>query len=46
MKDIEPQTPEEKAIRLILDAKIESDDDYVALAKLIDDEVSKDEDRA
>ena len=36
-------TPEqEKAIRLILDAKLETDEDYINLAKLIDDEISAD----
>jgi hypothetical protein len=47
--NLEPNTPEEVAIRVILDAKIETDEDYVALARLIDDEVSdyvKDEDHA
>jgi hypothetical protein len=48
MKDLEPNTPEEIAIRIILNAKIETDEDYVALARLIDDQVSdyvEDEDR-
>lgn len=36
----EPQTPEEVAIKLILDAKIETDEDYRKLALLIDNEVA------
>jgi hypothetical protein len=40
LKQLVPYTPEEKAIRVIMDAKLETDEDYVALACLIDDEVS------
>jgi hypothetical protein len=32
---------EERAIQVILDAKLETDEDYIALAQLIDDEVSQ-----
>jgi hypothetical protein len=39
LKQLVPYTPEEKAIRVIMDAKLETDEDYVALARLIDEEV-------
>jgi hypothetical protein len=36
----ESHTPEEVAMRLILEAEIRDDEDYIALAKRIDDAVA------
>jgi hypothetical protein len=42
--DDEPLTPEQqRAIRVILAAPFETDEDYINLARLIDDEVSRDD---
>lgn len=41
MTSDEPITPEqERAIELILNAKLETDEDYIALTKLIDNEIA------
>lgn len=36
-----PPSPEERAVELIRNAKLETDEDHVALVKLIDDAVAE-----